>query len=191
MVTESREVGNLATAEMVFPFRSSLVVAGIPEMYLPLCGPKTLSCYHCQVLPCILDFTQKATAFNHVHHDHLNAAPGFIYCSFKSNPKMHWYSASAWNIILWSIWKIICLFFQIILLFLSNSCLPLVIMLFPVPQDKVYPMKKRSESGQRLPNISLRKNKTPVKSQLQLLSPLKWEGPKIKFPRITGSQMLH
>ena len=37
------EAGHLATAELVFPFKSSpLVVAGIPKMYLPLCGPETL-----------------------------------------------------------------------------------------------------------------------------------------------------
>ena len=44
VVDEPKEVGNLAMAELVFPFKSSpLVVAGIPKMYLPLCGPKTLS----------------------------------------------------------------------------------------------------------------------------------------------------
>ena len=37
------EASCVATAELVFPFQSSpLVVAGIPETYLPLCGPKTL-----------------------------------------------------------------------------------------------------------------------------------------------------
>ena len=44
------KAGHLATAELVFPFKSSpLVVAGIPETYLPLHGPETLSQYHCQV----------------------------------------------------------------------------------------------------------------------------------------------
>ena len=33
---------SLATAELVFPMKSiPLVVAGIPEAFLPLCGPKT------------------------------------------------------------------------------------------------------------------------------------------------------
>ena len=51
VVAEPKEVGNLATAELVFPFKSSPLVAGIPKMYLPLHGPETLSCYHCQVSP--------------------------------------------------------------------------------------------------------------------------------------------
>ena len=51
------EAGNLVTAELVFPFESSpLEVAGIPEIYLPLHGPKTLSHDHCQVPSCTLDF---------------------------------------------------------------------------------------------------------------------------------------
>ena len=29
--------------------------------------------------------------------DHLNVALACIYCSSKENPKMHWYSASAWE----------------------------------------------------------------------------------------------
>ena len=61
IVVEPKEVGNLVTAELVFPFRSSpLVFTGIPEMFLPLHGPKNLSCYHCQVPSHTLDFTQKA-----------------------------------------------------------------------------------------------------------------------------------
>ena len=48
IAAEPKEVGNIATAKLVFQFRSSpLAVAGIPKMYLPLHGPKTLSCYHC------------------------------------------------------------------------------------------------------------------------------------------------
>ena len=97
IVAETREVGNLATAELVFPFRSSSLVAGIPEMYLHLCGPETLSHYHCHVPPYTLDFAQKTAPCNHVHHDHLNVALGCLYCSFKSNPKTHWYGASAWQ----------------------------------------------------------------------------------------------
>ena len=44
-----------------------------------------------------LEFTQKAVACNHVHHDHLNIAPAFLYCSFENNLKMQWYSASTWK----------------------------------------------------------------------------------------------
>ena len=92
------EAGNLITAELVFPFKSSpLVVAGIPEIYLPLCGPEILSHYHCQVPSCTLDFAQKAVACNHVCCDHLNIAFTCLYYSFKSNPKMQWYNASAWQ----------------------------------------------------------------------------------------------
>ena len=41
VVAEPKEVGNLAMAELVFPFKSSpLVVAGIPKMYLPLHEPQ-------------------------------------------------------------------------------------------------------------------------------------------------------
>ena len=85
----------LATAELVFPFKSSpLVVAGFSKMCLPLCGPKTPSKYHCQVPSCALEFAQKAAAFNHVHPDHLNIVLACIYCSFDNTPKMQWYSAS-------------------------------------------------------------------------------------------------
>ena len=90
-VAEPKEVGNLATAKLVFPF------AGISKMYLPLCGPKTLYHYHCQVLSCTLDFAQKLAACNHVHHDHLNVPLACLYCSFENNPKIHWYSTSAWE----------------------------------------------------------------------------------------------
>ena len=98
IIAQLLEVGNLFTAELVFPFKSSpLVVVGIPEIYLPLHGPKTLSYYHCQVPSCTLDFAQKAVACNHVHYDHLNVALACLHCSFESIPKMHWYSASAWE----------------------------------------------------------------------------------------------
>ena len=44
-ITES----SLATAELVFPMKSiPLVVAGITEVFLPLCSPETLSHYRCQ-----------------------------------------------------------------------------------------------------------------------------------------------
>ena len=55
-VTES----SLATAELVFPMKSiPLVVAGIPEILLPLCSPETLSCYRCQYPNCTQVFSQK------------------------------------------------------------------------------------------------------------------------------------
>ena len=74
-----------------------LVVAGIPEAFLPLCSPETLSCYRCQFPDCTQAFSQKASACNHICHDHLNVALACIYCSGKENPKMHWYSASVWE----------------------------------------------------------------------------------------------
>ena len=44
ILVKPTEAGHLATAELVYPFKSSpLVVAGILKMYLPLHGPKTLS----------------------------------------------------------------------------------------------------------------------------------------------------
>ena len=96
MSTTPPEASHLATAELVFPFKSSpLVVADIPETYLPLHGPETLSQYHCQVPSCTLEFAEKAAACNHVCHDHLNIALACLYCSFENNPKMRWYSASA------------------------------------------------------------------------------------------------
>ena len=86
--------GNLATAELVFPLKSiPTLIAGIPEPFLPVQGPKTLSLYHCQFPSCILEFSQKAAACNQVRHDHLNVA---LAC-FEHNPKMQWYSASAWE----------------------------------------------------------------------------------------------
>ena len=96
-VTPSYE-GGLASAELVFPLESiSLVITSLPESFLPLCGPETLSCYRCQYPSCTLELSQKAAACNHVCHDHLNIALVCLYCSFESNPKMHWYSASAWE----------------------------------------------------------------------------------------------
>ena len=91
-------VGSLATAELVFPLKSiPTVIAGLPEPFLPLHGPETLSRYHCQVPSCSLEFSQKAVACNHVCCDHLNIALACLYCSFENNPKMWWYSASAWE----------------------------------------------------------------------------------------------
>ena len=74
-----------------------LVIAGIPEAFLPLHGPETLSHYRCQFPDCTQVFSQKASACNHIHHDHLNVPLACIYCSGEENPKMHWFSASAWE----------------------------------------------------------------------------------------------
>ena len=74
-----------------------LVIAGIPEAFLPLCGPETLSHYTCQFPDCTQVFSQKASACKHIHHNHLNVALACIYCSGKENPKMCWFSASAWE----------------------------------------------------------------------------------------------
>ena len=90
--------GGLATTELFFPLRStSAVTAGLPEAYLPLHGPETLSQYCCQFPSCSLEFPHKAAACNHVCHDHLNVALACLYCSFECNPKMQWYSASTWE----------------------------------------------------------------------------------------------
>ena len=90
--------GGLATTELVFPIKSiTAVTAGLPETYLPICGPETLSQYCCQFPSCYLEFSQKAAACNHVCHDHLNVALACLYCSFECNSKMWWYSASTWE----------------------------------------------------------------------------------------------
>ena len=90
--------GGLAAAELVFPLKSvPTVIAGIPEPFLPVCGLETLSLYRCQFPSCTLEFSQKASACNHICHDHLNVALACLYCSFEHNPKSHWYSASGWE----------------------------------------------------------------------------------------------
>ena len=94
----SPEESGLIGAELVFPMQSiPLVVAGIPESFLSLRGPETQSCYRCQFPDCAQIFLQKAAACNHIHHDHLNVALACLYCSGKENPKMQWFSASAWE----------------------------------------------------------------------------------------------
>ena len=91
-------VGSLATAELVFPLKSiPTVIAGLPEPFLLLCGPETLSQYCCQLPSCSLEFSQKAAACNHIHCAHLNIALACLYSSFENNPKMQWYSASCWE----------------------------------------------------------------------------------------------
>ena len=52
--------GGLATAELVFPLKSiPMVIAGLPEPFLPIHGPETLSHYQCQFPSCTLEFYQK------------------------------------------------------------------------------------------------------------------------------------
>ena len=90
--------GGLASAELVFPFKSvPTVMAGIPEPFLPVCGLETLSVYHCQFPSCTLEFFQNVAACSHIHHDHLNITLACLCCSFEHNPKLCWYSASAWE----------------------------------------------------------------------------------------------
>ena len=96
--TKPKEVSNLATAELVFPFMSiPLVIVGIPDDLLPLCGPDVQSHYHCRAPQCGLDFTQKAAACNHVCCDHLNVALACLYGSFEKHPCMRWYSGTVWG----------------------------------------------------------------------------------------------
>ena len=82
---ESGPVG----AELVFRTQAiPLVIAGIPESLLPLHGPEAQSCYRCHFTDCTQIFLQKAAACTHVHHDHLNVALAYLYCSGRDNPKM-------------------------------------------------------------------------------------------------------
>ena len=84
--------------ELVFPMQDiPLVIAGIPESLLPICGPEMQSCYRCQFTDCTQIFLQKAAACTHICHDHLNMALACLYCSGRENPKMHWFSSSAWE----------------------------------------------------------------------------------------------
>ena len=47
--------GGLASAELVFPLKSiPLIIAGLPQSFLLLCGPETLSSYRCQYPSCTL-----------------------------------------------------------------------------------------------------------------------------------------
>ena len=51
------DVGGLTTAELFFPLKSiPTFIAGLPESFLPFCGPETLSQYHCQYPSCSLEF---------------------------------------------------------------------------------------------------------------------------------------
>ena len=84
--------------ELVFPMQAiPLVIAGIPESLLPIHGPEAQSHYRCQFIDCTQIFLQKAAACTHVCHDHLNMALPCLYCSGRDDPKMQWFSASAWE----------------------------------------------------------------------------------------------
>ena len=84
--------------ELVFPTQAiPLVVVGIPNSLIPICGPETQSHYRCQFTDCLQIFLQKAAACTHICHDHLNVALACLYCSSRENPTMHWFSSSAWE----------------------------------------------------------------------------------------------
>ena len=84
--------------ELVFPTQATpLAIARIPESLLPIHGPETQSHYRCQFTVCTQIFLQKAAACTHICHDHLNLALACLYCSGRENPKMCWFSASAWE----------------------------------------------------------------------------------------------
>ena len=84
--------------ELVFPTQAiPLVIVGIPESLLPLCGPEAQSCYRCQFPDCTQIFLQKAAACTHAHCDHLNMALVCLYSNGRDNPKMQWFSTSAWE----------------------------------------------------------------------------------------------
>ena len=51
--------GGLATAELVFPLKSTpALTASLSEAYIPIRGPETLSQYHCQFPSGSLEFSQ-------------------------------------------------------------------------------------------------------------------------------------
>ena len=84
--------------ELVFPMQAiPLVIVGIPESLLPICGPEIQLRYRCQFTDCTQIFWQKAAACTHICCDHLNVALACLYCSGRENPKMHWFSSSAWE----------------------------------------------------------------------------------------------
>ena len=84
--------------ELVFPTQATpLAIAGIPESLLLIHGPEMQSRYRCQFMDCTQIFLQKAAACTHIHHDHVNVALACLYCSGRENPKMCWFSASAWE----------------------------------------------------------------------------------------------
>ena len=91
---ESGHVG----VELVFPTQAiPLVIAGIPESLLPIHGPEAQSHYRCQFTDCTQIFLQKAAACTHVCCNHFNVTLACLYCSGRDDPKMQWFSASAWE----------------------------------------------------------------------------------------------
>ena len=96
--TPSPAEGGPVGRELVFPRQAiPLVIAGIPESFLPIHGPEAQSYYRCQFTDCTQIFLQKAAACTHVCHDHLNVALACLYCSGTDNPTMQWFSTSAWE----------------------------------------------------------------------------------------------
>ena len=84
--------------ELVFPALAiPFVAAGISESLLPIHGPEMQSHYRYQFTDCTQIFLQKAAACTHICRDHLNVALACLYCSGRENPKMHWFSSSAWE----------------------------------------------------------------------------------------------
>ena len=84
--------------ELVFPTQAiPLIAGGISESLLPICGPKMQLRYRCQFTDCTQVFFQKAAACTHICRDHLNVALACLYCSGRENPKMCWFSSSAWE----------------------------------------------------------------------------------------------
>ena len=80
--TEEKTSHALEKMPTTFPDVGGLaIIAGLPESYLPLCGPETLSQYCCQFPSCTLEFSQKAAACNHICHDYLNVVLACLYCS--------------------------------------------------------------------------------------------------------------
>ena len=148
-----KEMSTLASTESVFPFKSiPLVIAGISKNYLPFCSPQTQSCYHCQVPQCTLVFSQKAATCNHVQNDHLNLDLACLYCSFEDNPKMHWYSATAWEDHTMKHLKDNLPIFPDDPALLRNSYPNLVVMLLLALQNKFYLMRKGLDSEQEEQN---------------------------------------
>ena len=97
LIPSSKEIG-LIGAELIFPVQTiPIAVGGIPESFLPLHGPETQSHYRCQFPDRVQVFSQKVAACNHIHCNHFNVALACLYCSGKENPKMQWFSASAWE----------------------------------------------------------------------------------------------
>ena len=69
--------------ELVFPTQViPLIIAGIPESLLLICGPEMQSWYRCQFTDCTQIFLQEAAACTHVCQDHLNVALACLYCQW-------------------------------------------------------------------------------------------------------------